>query len=104
MNMGMTTTVSGARSFPAFQVTITAPETRQTNIFTTHIIPDEGDDDSFQPRDPVETIMHEDATNEPVSNESQKAMTPEHITTLIDMEPVTHVIPEDQEPTSFDPH
>ena len=31
-------------------------------------------------------------------------MTPEHKTTLIDMGPVTHVIPEDQEPTSLDPH
>ena len=83
-NVGMTTTASGARSFRAFHVTVTAPETQQTNIFTTHVIPDEEDDDSFQPRDPVETIMPEDETNEPVSNESQKVMTPEHKTTLIE--------------------
>ena len=78
-NVGMTTTASGARSFRAFHVTIAAPKTQQTNIFTTHVIPDEEDDDSFQPRDPVETI-----TLEPVSNESQKVMTPEHKTTLIE--------------------
>ena len=31
-------------------------------------------------------------------------MTPEHTTTYVDMEPGTHVIPEDQEPTSLNPH
>ena len=104
MNVGMTTTASGARSFWAFHATITASETRKTNISTTHVIPDEEDDDSFQPRDPVETTTPEEETHEPVSNESQKVLTPEHKTTLIDMGPVTHVIPEDQEPTSLDPH
>ena len=31
-------------------------------------------------------------------------MTSEPKTTLVDLGPVTHVIPEDQEPTSLDPH
>ena len=103
-NVGITTTASGARSFRAFHSTITAPETRQTNIFTTHVIPDDEDDDSFQPKDPIKTIMPGEGTPEPISNETQKAMTPDQHTTLIDMEPVTQVIPEDQEPTSLDPH
>ena len=102
-NVGITTTASGARSFRAFHSTITAPETRQTNIFTTNVIPDDEDDDSFQPKDPIETVMPDEGTPEPVSNETQKAMTPDQHTTLIDMEPVTQVIPEDQEPTSLNP-
>ena len=53
-NVGLTTTTSGARSFHAFCTTVTVPETVQPNIFMTHIIPDEDDDDTFQPKDPVE--------------------------------------------------
>ena len=103
-NMGMTTTASGARTFRAFHATISTPETRQPNIFTTHIIPDEEDHDSFQPPDPIDTDMQEDETQEPVSNETQQMMSPEPKATLINLGPVTHVIPEDQEPTSLDPH
>ena len=50
-NVGLTTTAPGARSFRAFCASIDAEETNQTNIFTTHVIPDDEDDDSFQPRD-----------------------------------------------------
>ena len=108
-NVGMTTTASGARTVRAFHTTITTPETRQPNLFTTHVIPDEKDndsfdDDSFQPPDPINTDMQEDETQEPVSNETQQVMSPEPKDTLIDMGQVTHVIPEDQEPTSLDPH
>ena len=39
-NVGLTTTASGARSFRAFCATLDQHETKQTNIFTTHIIPD----------------------------------------------------------------
>ena len=49
-NVGLTTTASGARSFHAFCATINVPETRQTNIFTTHVIPDEDEEESFQPK------------------------------------------------------
>ena len=48
-NVGLTTTTSGAHSFRAFCASIEKPETKQTNIFTTHIIPDDEDDESFQP-------------------------------------------------------
>ena len=47
-NVGLTMTASGSQSFRAFCATITIPETRQTNILMTHIIPDEEDDKSFQ--------------------------------------------------------
>ena len=52
-NVGLTTTASGARSFRAFTATLDRPETKQESIFTTHIIPDD-EDESFQPKDPVE--------------------------------------------------
>ena len=110
-NVGMTTTASGARTFRAFYTTITTPETRQPNIFTTHVIPEEEDDDSFQPPDPIDTDTPEEESLEPVSNETPQVMSPEPKmmspapkATLIDMGPVTHVIPEDHEPTSLDPH
>ena len=98
--MGPTTTASGVQSFCAFCTTITAPETMQPNIFMTHIIPDEEDDDSFQPKDPVEPPSLEKYGQEKVLPESTLA--PQ--TTIIDLGPITHVIPEDQEPTSLDPH
>ena len=60
MNVGLTTTASGARSFCAFCATVTTPETKQTNIFTTHVIPDEEDDESFQPKDPVEPATQDE--------------------------------------------
>ena len=40
-NVGLTTMASGACSFRTFCATIEKPETRQTNIFTTHIIMDD---------------------------------------------------------------
>ena len=50
-NVGLTMTASGAWSYCAFCVD---EETKQANIFTSHIIPDDEDKDSFQPRDLVE--------------------------------------------------
>ena len=63
-NVALTTTASGAWSFCAFCATITVPETRQTNIFTTHIIPDEEDNESFQPKDPIEPNAQEEVDPE----------------------------------------
>ena len=53
-NVGLTMTASGTRSFRAFCATVAIPETVQPNIFTMHIIPDEDDNDTYQPKDPVE--------------------------------------------------
>ena len=64
MNMGLTTTASGAWSFHAFCTTINVPETVHTNIFTTHVIPDEDDNESFQPKDPVEPPTQEEEDQE----------------------------------------
>ena len=112
-NVGLTTTAAGARSFRAFCANIMVPETVQPNIFTTHVIPDE-DDDSFQPQDPIEPP---DSTTEEVVDvpgnidetlihgPPQTATTQgQPQTTMVDLGPLTHVIPEDQEPTSMDPH
>ena len=71
------------------------------NIFTTHVIPDEEDDESFQPQDPIEPPTQDgtelDKTMENVMTEIPK-------TSIVDMGPVPHVIPDNQEPTSLDPH
>ena len=103
-NVGLTTTASGARSFRAFCATIQTPETMQPNIFITHVIPDE-DDESFQPKDPIEQV---NSDTEERANTSEKL--DEHVTqgqtqtTMVDLGPITHVIPEDDEPNSLDPH
>ena len=62
-NVGLTTTAPGAHSFQAFRATFDRPETKQENIFTVHIIPDDGDE-SFQPKDPVEPPHTEADSNE----------------------------------------
>ena len=117
--MRLTTTAAGARSFRAFCANIKVPETVQPNIFTTHVIPDD-DDESFQRKDLIElpnsdTEEMVDAPgeiDEPVTPGSpQTTVTPQTKetqgqpkTTMVDLGPLTHVIPEDQEPTSLDPH
>ena len=52
-NVGLTTTASGARSYHAFCTSVDAEEMNQTNIFMTHVIPDDEDDTSFQSSDLV---------------------------------------------------
>ena len=104
-NMGLTMTASGERSFRAFCATVNVPETMQTNIFTTHIIADEDDNESFQPKDPVKppTQEEEDQENgEPKADNITIQEQPQ--TTLVNLGLITHVIPEDQEPTFLDPH
>ena len=102
-NVGLTTTAPGTRSFRAFCTTIESPETKQAQIFTTHITPDYEDDESFQPKDPVEQPQQtEGSKDEPRTTSDDTAM-PTPQTTVIDMGPIAHVIPEDPEPTSMDP-
>ena len=103
-NVGLITTASGARSFRAFCATVTVPETIQPNIFSMHIIPDENDDKSFQPKDPVESPSPDENNQEKSSPQAIDSMAAGPQSTLIDLGPITHVIPEDQEPTSLDPH
>ena len=101
-SVGLTTTAPGARDFRSFCATLTTPETRQMNIFTTHVIPDEEDDESFQPQDPIEPpTQQEDGTEQNKTVEDVMTELPK--TSIIDMGPVPHVIPDDQEPTSLDP-
>ena len=99
----MTTTASGARAFRAFCATLDQHETKQMNIFTTHIIPDDEDDESFQPKDPVEPPQPtEDKTDELLRPKDDTAITTPQAT-VIDMGPITHIIPDDQEPKTLDP-
>ena len=102
-DVGLSTMASVARSFRAFCATLDKPETRQTNIFTTHIIPDDDDNDSFQPKDPVEPPQPtETSAEEILKNDNDPAITTPQAS-VIDLGPVPHVIPEDQEPKSLDP-
>ena len=102
-NVGLTATASGVRSFRAFCATLDKPETRQTNIFTMHIIPDDDDDDSFQPKDPVDHPQPtETCTEDLLKNNNDAAVTMPQAT-IIDLGPVTHVIPQDEEPKTLDP-
>ena len=94
-NIGLTTTASSAWSFCAFCTTLDMPETRQTNIFMMHIIPGKSDEDSIQPKDPVKPSLPKEDNPKCLheNNDDLVAATPQ--TTLIDLCPVTHVIPED---------
>ena len=102
-NMGLTTTAAGTRSYRTFCATIDTEETKESNIFTTHMIPDDEDDESFQPSDPVAPPAPEE---EPVVSPEQSPEGPVQgpMTTLVDLGPILQVIPEDPEPTSLDPH
>ena len=100
-NVGITMTTSGARSFRAFFATVSHSETKEMNIFTTHVIPEEEDDESIKPKDPVEPAT-QDETDE--IKALDEVMTDAQKTSLVDMGPITHVIPDNQEPTSLDPH
>ena len=103
-NVGLTTTASGARSFCAFGANIKAPETMQPNIFMTHVILDE-EDKSFQPKHPIKSSNSDTEEMTDASGKLNDTMSQEHPqTTMVDLGPITHVIPEDQEPTSLDPH
>ena len=103
-NVGLTTTAAGARSFHAFCASVDVEETNQTNIFTTHVIPNDEDDKSFQPNDPVAPPAEEE--EESVAPPEQSPEPPElgPMTTLVDLGPICQVIPEDPEPGSLDPH
>ena len=108
-NVGLTTTATGDRSFRAFSDSIKAPETIQPNIFTTHVIPDNDEDsdndESFQPTDPIEQPDSDTEDRADASVKRVEVMTQEQPqTTMVDLGPITHIIPEDQEPTSLDPH
>ena len=108
--MGLTTTASGARSFRAYCATVNVPETVHPNIFSTHIIPKEDDDESFQPKDLVESPSSDEYNQEKSSPQSVNAAQDKDFTatgpqiTLMKLGPITHVILDDQEPTSFDHH
>ena len=101
-NVGLTTTASGTRSYRAFCATIDRPETNQESISTTHIIPDD-DDESFQPKDPVEPPHTEEDSKEEIPLPMQDEATTLPQTTIVDLGPITDVIPEDPEPKLLDP-
>ena len=103
-NVGLTTTAAGTRSYQAFCASINEEEMKETNIFTTHVIPDDEDDESLQPNDPVAPPT--DEADEPVASPEQSHETPGPgpSTTLVDLGPISHVIPEDDEPTTLNPH
>ena len=101
-NVGLTTTAAGTRTYHAFCATINTQETQETNIFTTHVIPDD-DEESFQPSDPVAPpAQDEEAVASPEQSNEGPVQGP--MTTIMDLGPIPQVIPEDPEPTSLNPH
>ena len=96
------TMAPGARSFRAFCATLERPETKQNNIFTTHIIP-EDDEESFQPKDPVEPRDTKEDSNEEITLPIQDEVVTPPQSTVLDLGPIPHVIPDEQEPKSLDP-
>ena len=64
-------------------------------------IPVEEDDESFQPKDPVEPPTQDGTDQDKTLDE---VMTELLKTSIINVGPVPNVIPDDQEPTSLDPH
>ena len=59
----------------------------------THIIPDEADDDSFQPKDPVDLPPLEENNQEKLLENIDDSVAAVVQTTLIDLGLITHVIP-----------
>ena len=68
------------------------------------MIPDDEDDKSFHPRDPVAPPPPEEDEAVASPEQSPKASGQGPMTTLVDLGPISHMIPEDTEPTSFDPY
>ena len=101
-NVGLNTTAPGTRSYRTYCATIETQETEETNIFTTHVIPDD-DEESFQPKDPV---APPDPDEEPVASPEQSPAVPTQgpMTTMVDLGPLPQMIPDDPEPTSLSPH
>ena len=88
-NVGLTTTAAGTRSYHAFCASLNEEETRETNIFTTHVIPDDEDDESLHPKDPVAPPAEEE--NDPVASpeQSPEAHGTGPMTTQVDLDPIT---------------
>ena len=86
-------TASGAGSFRAFYATVNHPEADEINIFTTHVIPKDEDGESLQPKDPVKPDTQDE--NEQIKAPDE-VMTEAPEASLVDMGPITHVIPDDQ--------
>ena len=76
----------------------------QQKLFTMHVILDDEDNDSFQPKDLAELPATEENDQVTAPEQSDEVMGPGPMTTLVDLGPISHVIPEDPEPASLDPH
>ena len=81
---------------------IEQPETNQENIFMTHIIPDDKHNVSFQPNDPVEPPQTTNDSNEKILLTHKEEANTQPQRTVVNLGPITHVIPEDPEPKSLD--
>ena len=63
------------------------------------------EDESFPPKDPIEPPLTDTEEPEDPELKNNEAMTKgQKQTTMVNLGPITHMIPEDHEPTSLDPH
>ena len=87
--------------YKQYRSKMTTPETKEVNIFETHVIPPEDEDDnvSLQPEDPVQNPVEEDKNEAPQAEMPQTHQTQEF---NVSESPV-NVIPDDKEPKSMEP-
>ena len=80
---------------------MTTPETKEINIFETHVIPPEDEDDnvSLQPDDLAQKPVEADKDEAP---QAEMPQTPQTQDFEVPESPV-HVIPDDKEPKSMEP-
>ena len=101
LNVGITTTGAGAKKYKQYRSKMTTPETKEVNIFETHVIPPEDEDDnvSLQPEDPVQNPVEEDKAEAPQAEMPQPPQTQEFEVP----ESLVNVIPDDKVPKSLEP-
>ena len=101
LNVGITTTAAGAKKYKQYMSKMTTPETKEVNIFETHVIPPEDEEDnvSLQPEDLVQKPVEEDKSEAPQAEMPQTPQTQEFEVP----ESLVNVIPDDKEPRSLEP-
>ena len=111
-NIGMTHTALGIHKFQDF-IAQQAIQTPCPCCFDTHIIPDDDDDVSLQPPDPIQTHIQEAPPPFPLQQQEQPSTMPEQgsmtlpMTTQVHFTPLQQIKPtlikQEDEPTKLNP-
>ena len=111
-SIGMTHTAPGIHKFQDF-IAQQVIQTPCPCCFDTHIIPDDDDDVSLQPPDPIQTNIQETPPPFPLQHQQQPSTMPEQgsttlpTTTQVDFTPLQQIKPnlieQENEPTKLNP-